>query len=186
MLSLLRLVSSALLAAPLLASAAPPEAATEHVKARLVSSQATVAPGQRFTVAFEQTIKSHWHTYWLNPGDSGQATTIDWTGTQAGPIQWPTPSVQAIGPIKGSFVATKDYARLARRLPALLAPGGLALLCLNTPKLGLDFLRGVMAEHAPELAFVARVANPAAFGDASQDRGLKVLAYAAPQDAAAR
>ncbi|KAK6028336.1 PEP-CTERM exosortase interaction domain protein [Ostertagia ostertagi] len=95
----LRPLFLALLAAPLLALAAPPEAATEHVKARLVSGHAAVAPGQKFTVALEQNIKSHWHTYWLNPGDSGQATTIDWTGTQAGPIQWPTPSVQAIGPI---------------------------------------------------------------------------------------
>jgi 23S rRNA (cytosine1962-C5)-methyltransferase len=80
---------------------------------------------------------------------------------------------------KGSFVATKDYARLARRLPALLAPGGLALLCLNTPKLGLEFLRDVVAENAPELAFVERVENPAAFADVSPDRGLKVIAYRA-------
>jgi 23S rRNA (cytosine1962-C5)-methyltransferase len=78
---------------------------------------------------------------------------------------------------KGSFVATKDYARLARRLPALLAPGGQALLCLNAPELGVDFLRGVVAEHAPALAFVGRVANPAAFGDVSEDRALKTLAY---------
>lgn len=81
---------------------------------------------------------------------------------------------------KGSFVATKDYARLAKRLPALLAPGGHALLCLNTPKLGLDFLHGVMAEHAPELAFVERVANPEVYADVSADRGLKVLAYRLP------
>ena len=95
----LRSALLALLATPLLALAAPPQAATEHVQARLVSSQAAVAPGQRFTVALEQDIKAHWHTYWLNPGDSGQATSIDWQGAQAGPIQWPTPSIQAIGPI---------------------------------------------------------------------------------------
>ncbi len=88
-----------LLAAPLLASAAGPTAATEHVKARLVSSQAAVAPGQRLTVALEQDIKPHWHTYWLNPGDSGQATTLDWSGAEAAPIQWPTPAVQPIGPL---------------------------------------------------------------------------------------
>ncbi|HEY0957527.1 MAG TPA: thioredoxin family protein [Roseateles sp.] len=88
-----------LLAAPLLASAAGPTAATEHVKARLVSSQAAVVPGQRFTVALEQDIKPHWHTYWLNPGDSGQATTLDWSGAEATPIQWPTPAVQPIGPL---------------------------------------------------------------------------------------
>jgi len=81
---------------------------------------------------------------------------------------------------KGSFVATKDYARLARRLPALLAPGGQALLCLNAPELGVDFLRGAVAESAPELEFMGRVANPAAFGDVSEDRALKVLAYRQP------
>jgi thiol:disulfide interchange protein/DsbC/DsbD-like thiol-disulfide interchange protein len=97
--SFLRPLFLALLAAPLLAFAAPPQAATEHVQARLVSSQATVAPGQRFTVALEQNIKAHWHTYWLNPGDSGQATTMEWAGAEAGPIQWPTPAVQPIGPL---------------------------------------------------------------------------------------
>jgi 23S rRNA (cytosine1962-C5)-methyltransferase len=78
---------------------------------------------------------------------------------------------------KGSFVATKDYARLARRLPTLLAPGGLALLCLNAPELGEAFLRDAVAQNAPELQFVGRVANPAAFEDVSSDRSLKVLAY---------
>lgn len=81
---------------------------------------------------------------------------------------------------KGSFVATKDYARLARRLPALLAPGGQALLCLNAPELGVGFLREVVAENAPALEWVGRVANPAVFADVSEDRGLKVLAYRAP------
>ncbi len=78
---------------------------------------------------------------------------------------------------RGSFVATKDYARRARRLPTLLAPGGQALLCLNAPELGEGFLRDVVAEHAPELTFVERVANPAVFEDVSPDRSLKVLAY---------
>jgi len=81
---------------------------------------------------------------------------------------------------KGSFIATKDYARLMRRLPELLAPSGHALLCLNAPELGLAFLQDQMHEVAPELAFVQRVANPAVFADISQDRSLKVLVYQAP------
>jgi 23S rRNA (cytosine1962-C5)-methyltransferase len=63
---------------------------------------------------------------------------------------------------KGSFVATKDYARLMRRLPDLLAPDGRALLCLNSPTLGLDFLQQQMRELAPDLHFERRLANPAA------------------------
>ena len=81
---------------------------------------------------------------------------------------------------KGSFIATKDYARLMRRLPDLLAPGGHALLCLNAPELGVDFLQHQMQELAPDLTFVERVANPAAFADVQADRALKVLVYSAP------
>ncbi|MGN6829760.1 class I SAM-dependent methyltransferase [Paucibacter sp. M5-1] len=81
---------------------------------------------------------------------------------------------------KGSFVATKDYARLMRRLPELLVPGGRALLCLNTPKLDLGFLQAQMQELAPTLRFVERVANPAAFADVDEQRSLKVLVYQAP------
>ena len=80
---------------------------------------------------------------------------------------------------KGSFVATKDYARLMRRLPDLLAPDGHALLCLNAPELGMDFLQDQMRELAPQLAFVERVANPPAFADVAPQRALKVLVYRA-------
>ena len=81
---------------------------------------------------------------------------------------------------KGSFIATKDYAKLMRRLPELLAPGGYALLCLNAPELGLAFLQDQMKELAPELTFVERVANPAVYADVSPERSLKVLAYQMP------
>ena len=81
---------------------------------------------------------------------------------------------------KGSFIATKDYARVVRRLPALLAPGGRALLCLNAPELGPEFLRMLVAEGAPELAFIGRLPNPTAFDDVAPDRALKVLAFQAP------
>jgi 23S rRNA (cytosine1962-C5)-methyltransferase len=81
---------------------------------------------------------------------------------------------------KGSFVATKDYGRLMRRLPDLLAPGGRALLCLNAPELSTAFLREQMQALAPELRYIERVANPAAFADQDLERALKVLVYAAP------
>lgn len=81
---------------------------------------------------------------------------------------------------KGSFVAEKDYARLVRRLPDLLAPGGHALLCLNSPKLGPGFLQDLVAAQAPGIHFVERLANPPAFTDVSPDRALKVLVFKAP------
>lgn len=81
---------------------------------------------------------------------------------------------------RGSFVATKDYARLVRRLPELLAPGGHALVCLNAPELGTAFLKQHMQEQAPSLEFVQRLPNPAAFADVEPERALKVLVYRAP------
>ncbi|RTL16893.1 MAG: thiol:disulfide interchange protein [Burkholderiales bacterium] len=123
MLTLLRSFAPVLLAAPLMAWAVPPDAATEHVQARLVSSQASVAAGQRFTVALEQTIKPHWHTYWKNPGDSGQATSLDWSGTQAGPLQWPTPSIQAIGPIVNYGYEGRAALLVELTVPADARPG---------------------------------------------------------------
>ncbi len=81
---------------------------------------------------------------------------------------------------KGSFVATKDYARLLRRLPDLLIHGGHALLCLNAPELGPSFLQDQMREVAPGLLFEQRLDNPGAFADAAPERALKALVYRAP------
>ncbi len=98
--------------------------------------------------------------------------------TRAGPYQLiivDPPSYQ-----KGSFVATKDYAKLMRRLTDLLDHGGHALLCLNAPELDTAFLQDQMRELAPDLSLVERIANPASFADASPERALKVLLYRAP------
>jgi 23S rRNA (cytosine1962-C5)-methyltransferase len=81
---------------------------------------------------------------------------------------------------KGSFVATKDCARLVRRLPDLLVPGGHALLCLNAPELDTGFLHRQVREQAPELRFVQRLPNPSAFADTDPERALKVLLYHLP------
>lgn len=81
---------------------------------------------------------------------------------------------------KGSFVATKDWPRLLRRLPELLVPGGHALLCLNAPELPEQFLRDQLAAEAPALVVAQRLPNPAAFADVSPDRALKVLVVRLP------
>ena len=80
---------------------------------------------------------------------------------------------------RGSFVATKDYAKVLRRLPQLLAPGGHALLCLNAPELDTAFLHEQVRELAPGLGLVERLANPPAFADIAPERALKVLVYQA-------
>lgn len=81
---------------------------------------------------------------------------------------------------KGSFVADKDYARVIRRLPELLAAQGRAMLCLNAPEMGEDFLRDQVHALAPELQCVQRLANPPVFEDVAPQKALKVLIFQGP------
>ena len=78
---------------------------------------------------------------------------------------------------KGSFIATKGYIKLIRRLPDLLEPQGHVLLCLNAPELDTGFLHSQVAESAPALRFVERLPNPSAFEDIDPEKSLKVLHY---------
>ncbi len=76
--------------------------ASDNVKARLISEADAIAPGQSIWVALEFTIRDGWHTYWRNPGDSGQATKLQWTlpaGLTAGDIVWTAPHHFEIPPL---------------------------------------------------------------------------------------
>src|SRR5476649_1203069 len=76
--------------------------ATANVKAQLVSEVSSIGPGQVFWVALELGIRDGWHTYWRNPGDSGEATKLLWQmppGFSAGDIVWTTPHRFEIAPL---------------------------------------------------------------------------------------
>jgi DsbC/DsbD-like thiol-disulfide interchange protein len=67
---------------------------TEPVEARLVAATAQVRAGEPLAVGVFFRIRRGWHVYWLNPGDSGLATSVRWTlpeGFAAGPLRWPLP-----------------------------------------------------------------------------------------------
>lgn len=89
-----------LLLAPLLARGNP--VSTENVTARLLAEYDPVVPGQPFELLLSLEIRPHWHTYWRNPGDAGEAPRIDWTlprGVAAGPLQFPAPELIRVGPL---------------------------------------------------------------------------------------
>ncbi|MFT4936828.1 MAG: thiol:disulfide interchange protein [Pseudoalteromonas distincta] len=82
------------------AQAAPVD--TGHLKAELIAQTEAIAPGQTIQVALRQEIDKGWHTYWRNPGDSGEATKIAWTlpsGWSAGDFVWQPPEPQPAGPL---------------------------------------------------------------------------------------
>ena len=94
--------------------------ATDNVKARLVGETSAIAPGQSFWVALEFDIRDGWHTYWRNPGDSGQATRLAWQlppGFTAGDIVWTTPHRFEIPPL-----VNYGYAKHAVHLVNVTAP----------------------------------------------------------------
>jgi thiol:disulfide interchange protein/DsbC/DsbD-like thiol-disulfide interchange protein len=94
--------------------------ATDNVKARLVSEVAAVGPGQQFWVALELDIRDGWHTYWRNPGDSGEPTKLTWQlppGFTAGDIVWTTPHRFEIAPL-----VNYGYAKHAVHLVQITAP----------------------------------------------------------------
>ncbi len=66
----------------------------DHLQAELVADVDSVQPGTDLRVGLRLVPDPGWHTYWKNPGDSGLATTIEWTlpaGVSASEIAWPYP-----------------------------------------------------------------------------------------------
>ncbi len=68
---------------------------TPQVRAELVAhAPQGLQPGAPLMLGLLLQHQAGWHTYWLNPGDSGLATQLSWTlpkGWSAGPTLWPTP-----------------------------------------------------------------------------------------------
>jgi len=103
--------------------------ATEQVEVRLLAAHQVVQPGQTLLVAIEQRIAPHWHTYWRNPGDSGEAMAVEWTlpaGATAGPILWPTPHRMNVGPITNFGYSDQVTLLTELKLPSDLKEGSAA------------------------------------------------------------
>jgi DsbC/DsbD-like thiol-disulfide interchange protein len=65
----------------------------DHIKVELINDQMPL-PGQTAWMGIVLNPDPGWHTYWINPGDSGLPTKLDWTvpaGFKAGEIAWPAP-----------------------------------------------------------------------------------------------
>jgi thiol:disulfide interchange protein len=97
-----------------------------RVHAELVAERPGVEPGGSFWLGLRQRIAPGWHTYWENPGDSGEPATIDWSlppGFSAGPIVWPHPERIPVGPFM-SYGYEGEVLLLTRvTAPAALVPG---------------------------------------------------------------
>jgi thiol:disulfide interchange protein len=119
---------AALLTSPLAVQAAPVNSG--HVEVELVAQETSATPGGTVFVALRQTILKGWHTYWRNPGDSGEATQIVWTlpaGWKAGDIQWPAPQRLPVGPLMNFGYEGQVLLPVALQVPADAKPGRVTL-----------------------------------------------------------
>ncbi len=68
----------------------------EPVQAELLAEEQSIQPGRPFWVGVELKMADGWDTYWMNPGDSGFPTQVNWQlpeGFSAGPLEWPYPEM---------------------------------------------------------------------------------------------
>jgi len=73
-----------------------------HIEVELVSEYVAYKPGSALPVAIRMKMDRGWHTYWKNPGDSGEPAKIEWIlprGFSASPISWPYPKWIEVPPL---------------------------------------------------------------------------------------
>ena len=114
-----RILTLVLCAFALTFASAQAQDAADLVKVELLAEPSAIVPGEPFTVGIKLSMKEHWHTYWRNPGDSGEPAQVTWKlpqGFVAGDLEWPAPSLIRVGPV-ASFGYEGDAILLARVTP---------------------------------------------------------------------
>ncbi len=132
-LSLLLLLCAVFMLAPPLTSKAETRQSTaqepeQYVQTRLLPEYGAIQPGQEIWVGIEQSIYPHWHTYWVNPGDSGSAARINWSlpeGFEISEFYWPAPTKIPYDPLLN--YGYEDHVTLLQKLkaPEILPDGPL-------------------------------------------------------------
>ncbi len=106
------------------ALAAP--ARTENVETELHAALSAAAPGARVDLALRQNIREGWHTYWSNPGDSGEPTEVIWAapaGVVVGPLQFPAPEAIPFDILVNYGYSGEILFPIALDVPASARPG---------------------------------------------------------------
>jgi thiol:disulfide interchange protein DsbD len=160
------LASAAWLVSAKLGAAQSP--ADEHVRLELVSEQNAFVSGEGLFVGIRFILQDGWHTYWSNPGDSGEAPRIEWrlpVGFQAGPIQWPYPERLSTPPFADYGYENDVLLMASVRPPAQLREGETAKIAAQVHYL---ICRDLCIPGQKQLALTLPVKNHAAGSAASE------------------
>ena len=97
----------------------------DHLRIELLSESSALVPGSTHWLGVYLRHAPHWHTYWINPGDSGLPTRLDWQlpdGYAAGAIEWPAPSRFEVGGLYNFGYANDILLPVALQVPSSAAP----------------------------------------------------------------
>lgn len=78
---------------------------------------------------------------------------------------------------KGSFAATRDYAKIIKKLDQLASEECIVLSALNAPELDTDFIKNIFKEFAPAFKFEERLDNLKTFPSNNEEKSLKNLIF---------
>jgi len=66
----------------------------QYAQISIIPEKTQIEAGETIYIAIQQDIYPKWHTYWKNPGDSGEPTHVNWDlpdGFQIGDLEFPVP-----------------------------------------------------------------------------------------------
>lgn len=98
----------------------------EHLNVELVSEAPSLVPGQLAWFGMVLRHDPHWHSYWINPGDSGLPTRLNWAlpaGYQVDEVSWPAPSRFEVGGLYNFGYSGEQLLPIAVHVPADAKPG---------------------------------------------------------------
>ncbi|WP_034255384.1 class I SAM-dependent methyltransferase [Aliarcobacter lanthieri] len=78
---------------------------------------------------------------------------------------------------KNSFVASKDYEKIIKKLDLLTKEGSIVLACLNDPFLSSDFLIDIFKKYATNFEFLEKLDNSLEFVTNNEENSLKNLIF---------
>lgn len=111
-----------LCAAPALSVQAATFAEGRNSALNLYADRTAAVAGEEMRLAVDIDLRAGWHSYWVNPGDSGDVLRLTWDvpeGVKAGDIEWPTPHRLPYGPLLNF-----GYENHATMLAPLTVPEG--------------------------------------------------------------
>ena len=120
------LVAALLLAGGASVALAAADAPESRVRVELVSEVSEIPAGRSFWIGLRQRIEPGWHTYWKNPGDSGEPPRIEWTpppGFTLGEFAWPHPDRIRVGPVMSYGYSGEVVLPIPVSAPRDLVPG---------------------------------------------------------------